>query len=441
MWGLLIRRAQDANHVRKITCLVLISLLGFPVTALAEVPSEAEFLGSVADLPVPFSPYWIWASDAMLGKMALLDLLSGEKLGEVDGGLYISTGLFPANDREFYVPETHYSLGTRGERHDIVTFYDTRTLAVTGEVFLPTQRAQNSLPVGNSAISDDGRFVAVYNFTPAQSLGIVDTLARSFVGDIPTPGCALVYAAGPRRFFSLCANGSLLLITLDDDGAAVGVERSEPFFDPVADPITEKGIRVGNTWYFVSFEGYMYAFDASGIRPRFSEPWSLLSDGERAGGWRVGGRQFLAIDAQSGRAFVLLHRGGVDTHKTGGTHMGVYNLNEQSEIERVALESPGFTFSGQPVEFGTDWMWPFNRLYGFIARQAMEYEVHARPDALLVTGGERPLLVVAGEFTGSLAVYDAQTLEFMHRVSTSNWTTLAIQDPRWGDSGGGSGSD
>jgi len=423
--------------MKRAATLVLILVLGNSPGASAEVPSEAEYLGSVATLPTPFSPYWIWASDAMLGKMALVDLLSGDKLGEVDGGLYITTGLFPRDDSRFYIPETHYALGSRGERHDLVTFYDTRSLAVTGEVFLPAQRAQNALPVGNSAISDDGRFVAVYNFTPAQSLSVVDTQTRAFVGDVPTPGCGLVYAAGARRFFSICANGALLLVTLVDDGAAVGTERTAPFFDPVADPLTEKGVRVGDEWYFVSFEGYLYSFDASGEQPRAREPWSLLTEAERRDGWRVGGRQLLAIDEKTGRAFVLLHRGGKDTHKTGGTHMGVYDLKAHKEIERVALESPGFTFSGQPVEFGTDWIWPFNGLYNFIARQAMEQEVHARPDALLVTGGERPLLVVAGEFTGSLAVYDAQTLTFMHRVFTSNWTTLAIQDPRWGDSGGG----
>jgi len=424
--------------MRGAICLGLLVLLGWPPWVVAEVPSEVEYLGSTETLPEPFSPYWIWASDGMLGKMALVDLLSGDKLGEVDGGLYISTGLFPRDDSRFYVPETHYALGNRGERYDLVTMYDTRTLGIIGEVFMPSQRAQNALPVGNSALSDDGRFVAVYNFTPAQSMSIVDTQARAFVGEIPTPGCGLAYAAGPRRFFSLCANGALLLVTLGDDGAVQGVERTAPFFDPVADPLTEKAVRVGDKWYFVSFEGKLYTIDVGGVAPQFPEPWSLLSDAERRDGWRIGGRQLLAIDKKTGRAFVLLHRGAVDTHKTGGTHMGVYDLASRTSIERVALESPGFTFSGQPMEFGTDWIWPFNHLYDFITRQAMEQEVHARPDALLVTGGERPLLVVAGEFTGSLAVYDAQSLTFMHRVATSNWTNLAIQDPRWGESGGSS---
>ncbi len=416
------------QHTR-LGVLVCAILVGF--SSVAEVPPEYEFLGKVESLPTPFSPYWIWTSDAVLNKMSLIDLLSGDKLGEVDGGLYITTGLFPGDDASFYIPETHYSLGSRGERLDVITFYDSVTLSISDEVFLPTQRAQNALPVANSAISDDGRFLAIYNFTPAQSISIVDTRSKAFVSEITTPGCGLTYAAGDRRFFLLCANGSLMLITLGERGELLGKTRSKPFFDPAADPITEKGVRFRDNWYFVSFDGYMYRVNVADD-PRFDSPWSLLSDADREDDWKVGGRQFLAIDEKRKRAFVLLHRGDVDTHKTGGTHLGVYDLEKKVMIERLPLESPGFTFSGQSIEFGQDWIWPFNGLYNAIGRLAMRLEPHARPDALLVTGGDKPLLVIAGEFSGSVAVYDAESLEFLHRVSSSNWTTLAIQNPGWG---------
>lgn len=401
-------------------------------SASAQIQPELEFIGRVETLPTPMSPYWLWASDAILKKMTLVDLHSGEVLGSLDGGLFITTALFPSKGDRFYVPETHYTLGNRGERIDQVTFYDAKTLTITDEVRIPAKRAHSALPVGNAAISDDGRFLAIFNMTPAQSLSIVDTQSRQFVTEIATPGCALAYAAGDRRFFMLCGNGALMLITLDDDGRVRSQERSETFFDPVKDPITEKGVRAGNDWYFVSFDGYLYRIGLTDSGVTFFKPWSLLSDADRKQRWRVGGRQFVAVDEPSGRAFVLLHQGDVDTHKIGGTHLGVYDLRKQQAIERIALETPGFTFSGISMEFGTHWIWPFNGLYNFIGRKAMAVEAHTRPDAVLVTGGSQPLLVLAGEFSGSLAIYDANSLKFLYRVATSNWTTLAIQSPRWG---------
>src|SRR5205807_411975 len=81
---------------------------------------------------------------------------------------------------------------------------------------------------------------------------------------VDTPGCSLVYAAGARRFLMLCANGAALSVMLDDEGGEARLERSEPFFDPQKDPVTEKAVRRGNEWLFVSFEGVVHPVDVSG---------------------------------------------------------------------------------------------------------------------------------------------------------------------------------
>ena len=39
---------------------------------------------------------------------------------------------------------------------------------------------------------------------------VVDTQSRSFVGEVETPGCALVHPSGPRSFFSVCADGGVM---------------------------------------------------------------------------------------------------------------------------------------------------------------------------------------------------------------------------------------
>src|SRR5690606_26752246 len=118
----------------------------------------------------------------------------------------------------FYVPETHYSRGSRGEHTDLVTFYNVETLSPVAEVVIPPRRAQNSMPIGNAAISDDEDFIAIFNMMPAQSISIVDIKHRRFVEEIDTPGCSLVYGAGKHRFMMLCGDGSLMFVLLNDDG-------------------------------------------------------------------------------------------------------------------------------------------------------------------------------------------------------------------------------
>jgi methylamine dehydrogenase heavy chain len=241
------------------------------VASLAHADVPVETLGQVEDLPEPFSPHWFWASDPILERVSLVDYTRNAVLGSVDGGWGITVPLFPQQDsREFYVPETYYSRGTRGERTDLVAVYDSVTLTPVAEIIIPPKRAHNALPNANAMLTDDEQFVAVFNMTPAQSISIVDVGNRRFVEEIPTPGCSLTYPAGERRIMMICGDGALLFLTLDSDGSLLHKQRTEPFFDPQKDPITEKGVRVGDTWHFVSFEGYLYSVDTAAPigRPR-----------------------------------------------------------------------------------------------------------------------------------------------------------------------------
>src|SRR5207247_10731614 len=99
-----------------------------------------------------------------------------------------------------------------------------------------------------------------------------------------------VYAAGARRFLMLCANGAALSVMLDGEGGEARLERSEPFFDPQQDPVTEKAVRRGNEWLFVSFEGAVHPVDVSGETPRFGETRSLVDDEDRRAASPRGGR-------------------------------------------------------------------------------------------------------------------------------------------------------
>jgi methylamine dehydrogenase heavy chain len=395
------------------------ALLGAP--AVAELPVEAP--GGVETLPTPLGPHWVWAADALMRRSALVDLESGRTLGMLDGGFGVTTPLFPRARAEIWVPETHYSRGSRGERTDVLTLYDAVSLAPAGEVVLPPGRAINPLPSGNAALSDDDRFAAVYHYTPATALSIVDLAQHRFAGQVETPGCSLAYAAGPRRFFSLCADGALLAVSLGEDGRESARARSAPFFDPRSDPVTEKAVRHGDTWIFVSFEGFVHPVDVSGAEIRFGERWSLLSDADRAAGWRIGGHQHLALHGASGRLYSLVHEGGPDTHKQSGSELWIHDLATRQRVQRVKLRSPGFTYLGVPV--GHDWPWPFSRIPDWLVGRVPELGV----GMVEVTQDAEPLLVTGSNFSGSLAVYDARSGAFLRRVAPGNVTTLALQSP------------
>jgi len=397
-------------------------VLLLPGVAAAGPPLDPEPIGRVETLPPP-GPHQVWASDGINRRIALVDLDTGEMLGVVDGGWGITAGVF-TRDGRIWVPETHYSRGSRGQRTDVVTLYDGRGLAPSDEVLIPAKRAINVLPTGNAALSDDERFLAVFNMTPATSLSIVDLEQRRFAGEIETPGCSLVYGAGPRRFLMLCGDGAALLVELDAQGNAIRKLRSDPFFDPEADPVMEKSVRRGDTWYFPSFEGWIHEVDVSGPAPAFGEPWSLVSGDERADGWRIGGRQPLAVHRASGRLFALMHQGGPDTHKDPGRVAWTFDLERRERTGEIPLRNPGLTYLGVSMAFGEDWIWPFSRLYDWALSLAP-----LGVASLEVTQGDAPLRVAGSEFSGSLALHDATSGEFLRRVVTGNMTNLVLQAP------------
>ena len=54
-------------------------------------------------------------------------------------------------------------------------------------------------------------------------------------------------------------------VQLDDAGKANSKTRTPKLFDPVNDPVTEKAVRAGNSWIFVTFTGMEVPIEAAPV--------------------------------------------------------------------------------------------------------------------------------------------------------------------------------
>ncbi|NNL99827.1 MAG: amine dehydrogenase, partial [Gammaproteobacteria bacterium] len=303
----------------------------------ADARASDEF-GVIESLGTP-SPHWIWVIDPNFiampdGRATLFDADSGSMLGTVSTGFSFNAFNFSATGGEIYSAETYYARHTRGARTDVVTIYDPIDLVPVSEIEIPAKRASTITRLYNTALTDDGRYLAVFNLTPARSLSIVDVRARRFVGEIDTPGCVMAYPAGPARFMSLCEGGTLLLSELNADGTLGGQRASPKFFDPVKDPILEHAVRDGDQWLFVSVEAYLQPVDLRSAQPQFGERWSLVGAEERAAQWRPGGIQVMDLHTAGARLYVLMHQGDFFSYEEPGTEVWVFDVQRRVRTAR-----------------------------------------------------------------------------------------------------------
>lgn len=295
------------------------------------------------DLPKP-GAHWVWVNDIVFhhmgdGKSFLVDGESGRMLGMLSHGVAFD-GVLLTKDRSLVLaPEIYFSRGTRGKRTDVVTYYDGRTLDPVHEIEIPPKRV-NALPMPTLyGLTDDDRFMVIYNFTPAQSVSVVDVKERRFVGEIDTAGCALAIPTGNRSFMAVCGDGTALGVKLDDAGRQVAKARSAAIFDPDKDPLHDKGARYGASYLFPTFEGDIVPVEIVDGMPRPGKRWSLLDATDRKESWKPGGMQHLAVHEPTKRLYSLMHVGGRDTHKQPGTEVWVYDLDAKKRVNRIKLEN------------------------------------------------------------------------------------------------------
>ncbi len=371
-------------------CVLLSALLN--VAAFA----ESDTVGTVEQLPAAPGKHWLWVYDAVLnfmiaGRASLIDADTGRFLGMVNTGYSFTQLTLPADHHAIYSAETYYSRYTRGKRTDVVTIYDPQTLSPLREIEIPPKRGATIPMLHSAVLTDDERYMVVFNITPGSSVTIVDVVNARVVGEIETPGCSLVYPAGVRRFFMLCTDGSALTVTLDEDGKQQAKTRSKPFFNPEVDPLSERSTRLGDTWLFASFDGYLYSVDVAGEQLSFGQRWSLFSDDERSDAWRMGGFQHLAVHQPSGLLYSIMHQGGKNTRKDPGKDVWVYDVAGRRKVREIIMRNTT----------------------GLIE----------------LTQDEEPLLITAFTPVNSVDVYDARSGNYLRTIEELGYTPSGLQAP------------
>lgn len=311
-------------------CLGLVMLLASP--AGAEI--QPEKVGSTT-LAAP-EPTWFFTKNA-LGSGYIYDAASGEMQG-----LLSLTPFTPAIQPnvprgEIYAAETYYSRLYRGDRTDVLTIYDLKTLSPSGEVPLPKKVA--ALPFRQYIAMLGDRYVGVFNMTPAQSVSIVDVRAKRFVGEISTPGCALIMPVGDNDFLMLCGDGTLQLVRLDRRGNEGSRVRSDAFFAIDDDPVFDKPVRTQSGWQLLSFNGNRFEVTTNGDDIVVTKQDSVLDESDVAENWRPGGGQIMALHQGLDLLFVLMHQGKADTHEDPGSEIWVFNRGTNRRIGRLPLET------------------------------------------------------------------------------------------------------
>ena len=319
--------------------LIALLLAGASVPAYAQLQPEELHVEQLADA---MQPHWFWVNDVSFDRMLdgrayLLDADSGRMLGMVAGGYGQGVLLLSPDGKTVGELATFFSRGSRGTRTDVVTFYKISDLAPGQEAIVPAKRYSGMPFLSVSPVMPGGRFALIYNFTPEQSVTVIDMKGEKTLGEFATPGCGLIYPTGSSKFFMICSDGSLQPATLDDQGkVALGTATKKLFADN--DPVTEKGVWTGREWLFFTPSGKVDVIDHSGAQPIVKRAWSLTGKDEAT--WRPGALQTAAYHRGTGRLYVLMHEGGPDTHKDPGTELWVYDAAKGTRIERFKLEVP-----------------------------------------------------------------------------------------------------
>ena len=283
---------------------------------------------------------WVFVHDGSFdrpldGRTMLVDISGKRVLGMLSGGFNQAPPIIAPDGKSLLQLSVFYARGSRGDRTDVVTQYSMDDLKPGRETIIPPKTIRVIPMLASSRLTDDGAFAMLTNFTPQQSITVINAGSGKLVAEFPTPGCGLIYPVGERRFMVHCSDGGLKIGTLSDSGSLTFGKVSAPV-SPMTDPVNEKPVRIGKTrWAFVTFTGKIIEVDAAGDVPVIAQTRAMVSKDDST--WRPGGIQPVAFHKATNRMFVLMHEGGAWTHKDPGTHVWVYDLAKGEVVQKIDL--------------------------------------------------------------------------------------------------------
>lgn len=309
-------------------------------TALAADPLPPEKIGVAT--PPPANPHRLYLTDLQIahisdGVVHIVDGDSFKYLGMFSTGLFGITAL-SHDSSEMLVATTYYTKRNRGERFDQLEAYDTKTFALKKEIKIPAKHAEALPYKGTIAPSVDDSWVFIQNATPLSSVTVVDHKAWKVTAEVPTLGCWIILPANsnPHRFSTLCGDGTIVTVTLNDKGDAATQKRSEKLFDAEKDPLFVQGEHIGDSYYFVSFEGNIKVINLGGEVAKLEDSWSLVNDEDRKGGWKPGGYELLALHAPTKRLYVAMHDQAKNgSHKNPAKEIWVFDIGTKQRVQRA----------------------------------------------------------------------------------------------------------
>lgn len=271
------------------------------------------------------------------GRLHVVDVETARYLGQIPTA-YAGQSVVSPDRKTIYVSTTYYPRLSRGTRADVIDIWDAGTLSHKGEIPIPERRAQAVNYKGLITVSSDSHWLYAQNATPASSISVVDLRKRRLASEVATSGCwlAIPVPSAPNRFATLCGDGTIETITLDERGALASRARSERFFDPDVDPIFVHAENIGDRFFFVSFLGKVYEVDLSAETARAMGNWPVVDATDAKKNWRPGGYQLLAVHEKSNRLFVLMHPDGEEgSHKYPAAEIWGFDLTTHKRIARI----------------------------------------------------------------------------------------------------------
>ena len=238
-----------------------------------------------------------------------------------------------------YTTRTFYDKGKEGSKHDNVRIWDFKTLEPIAEIpivnKLAMTGAQSPLMQGSAKL----KWLFMQNATPATSVTVFDVSTQKEASEVPLPGCWGIYPImkDENRFVSLCGDGRLSTITINNKGEYVSAARSEKIFDVDTDPLFTFAERKGDILYFVSFNGNFYQLDVSGSAAKLVSKLSIVPDGT-PGNYKPSGYQLMSLIPDTNFVYVLMQEEAWDgSHVEPATELWVYDYKQNNVVSRSTI--------------------------------------------------------------------------------------------------------